>query len=317
MLRQEPLELADLDRPPRVRAHALALQLLRADAAGDVRQRVAALDQLERLAELALAEQVEHLRDVDLDRAAALRLLLVLEQHADLARPVLALLVAQHLEPHEQLDFARRVAEVHVAEITLVHQLEIVAALLGRADVGRDAGLARPALGQPLEHRVALAQVHVERLHELALELERHEPDEAQQDRAHLVIAQQQVPQRRGERGAEVLLLELPGDRLHAVRDEHAAQRARVAQQVLAQQRQLLLEDLLVAAFELLEVDAVRPHAHLMISESQFAAIFATLATSSGVTLMRDSTPGIMCPTSVACPSITIVVFSNSSGACW
>ena len=48
-LGQEPFELADLDRPAGERADALALQLLRADAAGDVRQRIAALDQFERL----------------------------------------------------------------------------------------------------------------------------------------------------------------------------------------------------------------------------------------------------------------------------
>ena len=48
-LGQEPFELADLDRPPGERADALALQFLRADAAGDVGQRIAALDQFERL----------------------------------------------------------------------------------------------------------------------------------------------------------------------------------------------------------------------------------------------------------------------------
>ena len=100
-LRQVPFELADLDRPAGDGADALALQFLRADAAGDVRQRVARLDQREGLLELALAHQVQHVGDMDGDRAAAF-LALWRRQDALLARPVLALLVAQHFEPHEQ-----------------------------------------------------------------------------------------------------------------------------------------------------------------------------------------------------------------------
>ena len=46
--------------------------------------------------------------------------------HADLARPVLALLVAQHFEPDEQLDLAGAVAEAHVAEIALVDEFEVL-----------------------------------------------------------------------------------------------------------------------------------------------------------------------------------------------
>ena len=46
------------------------------------------------------------------------------------------------------------------------------------------------------------------------------------------------------KRGAELLLLEFPGDRLHAVGDEHLPERLRLRQQPLAQQRQLLLEQL-------------------------------------------------------------------------
>ena len=55
-LGQIPLELADLDRSLGVGADALTLKLLRADAAGDVGQRIAALDQFHRLAETAGTE---------------------------------------------------------------------------------------------------------------------------------------------------------------------------------------------------------------------------------------------------------------------
>ena len=129
-LGQEPFELADLDRPPGERADALALQFLRADAAGDVGQGVEAFDELERLLELARPQELQHLRDMDLDRAAALGLL-ARPRHAELARPVLALLVAQGLEPDEEIDLARAVAEVHVAEVALVDELEVPRPLLG------------------------------------------------------------------------------------------------------------------------------------------------------------------------------------------
>ena len=143
-------------------------------------------------------------------------------RNAEFARPVVALLVAQRLEPHQKVDFAGAVAEAHVAEVALVDELEVVRSLLGRANVGRNAVLRRPALRQALEHRVAVGQMGVDGGDELALELERQVPDEAQQDRAHVVVAQQQLPQRLGEVAAERVLLELPDDGLRAVVDERS-----------------------------------------------------------------------------------------------
>ena len=100
------------------------------------------------------------------------------------------------------------------------------------------------------------------------------------------------------KRAAEFLLLELPGDRLHAVGDEHLAERVRFRQQPPAQQRQLLFEQLdLVAAREIFEFGACNrelrggvqeafeltgARAHRMISASQLAATRAMRALSSG-----------------------------------
>ncbi len=97
--------------------------------------------------------------------------------------------------------------------------------------------------------------MRVDRVDELALELERHVPDEAQEQRAHVVVAQQQAPQRLDELGAELVLLELPDDRLHAVVDEHLPQRLRAAEQPLAQEPELLLEHVEgLGLFELLDL---------------------------------------------------------------
>src|SRR5208337_3988694 len=223
-LGQEPFELADLDRPAGESADALALQLLRADPAGHVRQRIAALDEFERLGELARPQEAQHLRNVNLDRTAAPGLA-AWPGHAELARPVLALLVAQRLEPDEEVDLARAVAEVHVADVALIHELEVSRPLLGRSDVGRNAVLPGPALRQALEYRVAVGEMGVDRGDELALELERHVPDEAQEDGAHVVVAQKQAPQRLDEVAAERVLPELPDDGLHSVVDEHLPER--------------------------------------------------------------------------------------------
>ena len=180
---------------------------------------------------------------------------LVLAEHALFARPVLALLVAQHFEPHEHVDFAQRIAELAVAEIARRHQLEVVLAHFGRPHVRVDVVSARPVHRQTLEHRVAVRQVGVDRDDELALELERHRPDEAQQDRRHVVVAQQQAPQHLGEARAERVLGELPDDRLQAVVDEDLTQRLRAVQQPLAQQAELLLEDFeRLGVFEFLDL---------------------------------------------------------------
>src|SRR5208337_4376429 len=242
-LGQEPFELADLDRPSGQRADALALQFLRADAAGDVRQRIAALDELQRLGELARPQKMQHFRNMDLDRAAALGLA-ARPRHADLAGAVFALLVAQRLEPHQQIDLAGAVAEIHVTEIALIDELEVPRPLLGRTDVWWNAVLPGPALRQALEHRIAVRKIGVDRGDELALELERDVPDEAQEDGAHVVVAQQQAPQRFGEVAAELVLLELPDDGLHAVVDEHLPERFRAVQEPTTQQAELFLEDL-------------------------------------------------------------------------
>ena len=103
-LGQEPLELADLDRLRLVGAHALALQLLGAHASGHVRQRVALLQQRQPLGELALAQQLQQRRDVDLHRAAALAMP-GRQQLPQLARALGALLVAQRLQPHEPVSY--------------------------------------------------------------------------------------------------------------------------------------------------------------------------------------------------------------------
>ena len=172
---------------------------------------------------------------------------------------------------------------------------------------------------------------------ELALELERQVPDEAQQDGAHVVVAQQQLPQRLGEIAAERVLLELPDDGLRAVVDEHLAQRLRAVQQPLVQQAELLLEDLeRLAALELLDLALRRLEraARLAIALEIVAFGAPGLAASirmndlrvtvgrdtgrpapaaPGVILTRSSAPGMRWPTSFVTPSTTIVVFSNSS----
>ena len=62
-LGQVPFELADLERQADQFAGALALVFLRADAAGDVGQRVAVLDEFEGFLELALTQKPHHIRE--------------------------------------------------------------------------------------------------------------------------------------------------------------------------------------------------------------------------------------------------------------
>ena len=122
---QEPFELADFDRLLVVRANALALQLLRADAAGDVGQRIAAFHQLHRFTETSVAHQIQHARDVNLHRTAALGLELAGDGHADFAGALFALLVAQHFEPDDEVNLAAGIAQPHVAKVALRHQIEV------------------------------------------------------------------------------------------------------------------------------------------------------------------------------------------------
>src|SRR5208337_1267123 len=95
-----------------------------------------------------------------------------------------------------------------------------------------------------LEYRVAVREMGVDRDDELALELERHVPDEAQEDGAHVVVAQKQAPQRLDEVAAERVLPELPDDGLHSVVDEHLPERLGALQEPSAQEAELLLKDI-------------------------------------------------------------------------
>ena len=101
--------------------------------------------------------------------------------------------------------------------------------------------------------------MRVDRGDELALELQRHVPDEAQEDGARVVVAQEQAPQRLGEGAAERVLLELPHDGLHAVVDEHLPERLRAREKPPAQEAELLLEDLeRLGVLELLDLALCR-----------------------------------------------------------
>ena len=254
-LRQIPFDLADFNRLLGMRANTLALQFLRADAAGNVGQRIAVLDQLHRFAEAAGTEQVKHFRDVDLDRAAALGLELARHVQANFARPLLALLVTQGFEPDEHLDVAGGKTDVHVAEVTLVDQPEVLRPLFWITDVGRNVVVRRPVFRQTLEHRVATRQVQVNRTDELAFEAQRHGPDKAHQHLAGVVVAQHQIPERGDERGTEFRLLELPDDGIGAVGDEHVAEGVGLLQQAATQEFHLVMEVLdrrsLLQGFEL------------------------------------------------------------------
>ena len=182
-LGQVPFELADLDRPAGHGADALALMLLRAHAAGDIRQRIEPLDQLQgQSLSLPCPMRLSSSGNVDGHRAAALDAAFGVET-ALFARTVFALLVAQHLEPDEEIDLAHRIAERAIAQIPRRDEFEIVLALFGRADIGVDEVPAGPILRKPFEHRIAVAQMLVDRRDEFALKLERNRPDEALQDR--------------------------------------------------------------------------------------------------------------------------------------
>jgi hypothetical protein len=93
---------------------------------------------------------------MDLDRAAALGLGLACHMQTQLARFVFTLLVAQSFEPDKHLDLARAVALAHVAQVTLVHQAEVLGTLDSVTHKGWNVILRRPVLRQALEHRVAL-----------------------------------------------------------------------------------------------------------------------------------------------------------------
>ena len=60
----------------------------------------------------------------------------------------------------------------------------------------------------------------VDGTHELALEFQRDFPQEAQQQRAHVVVLQQQVPQGADKCFTEFVLLEFPGDGIDALGNE-------------------------------------------------------------------------------------------------
>jgi len=185
---------------------------------------------------MAGTQQLHHVGNVHLNRAAAARLLASGQQLAELAGLVGALLVAQCLQPDQQIDLTLGVADVHVAEVALVDQFEVFAALLGGADIRRNRGAGRPVDRQPLEHRVALRKVAVERADELALGSQRQIPDETHQHQGCVVAQQQFLPQGRGEFLGQLRLAELGGDRPHPVGDEHVAEGARIGLQPAPEQ---------------------------------------------------------------------------------
>ena len=84
----------------------------------------------------------------------------------------------------------------------------------------------------------------LDRSDELALELERDIPEEPLQQGAHVVPAQQQFPEHPGEGLAQLVLLELPGDGIGALCDEHLMEELRVVDQPLLKQADLLLKQL-------------------------------------------------------------------------
>ena len=178
----------------------------------------------------------------------------------------------------------------------------------------------------------------VERADELALQAQRHVPDEAHQHLAGIVVAQQQVPEGLRELGRELGLLEFPDDGVGAVGDEHVTKGLWLLQQPALQQRHLVVEGLdrlgLLEGFELrtraferaarvqiaVEVALVERRgfcAHRMISASQLADTRLMRAFNSGVAVTFSSAPGIMRATSRLSPSTMIRVFSKISGSSW
>ena len=243
-LRQVPLHLSDLDRHLGVQAHSLALQLLRTHSPGHVRQRVARLQQLQRLAEPTGADQLEHLWDVDLHRAATLARPVLGDEDAELTGLLRALLVPHGLQPDEQLDVTRGVPQGRVPEVPLVDEVEVGGPGLGVTHVGRDAAARGPVEGQPVEHRVAIGQVLVQGADERPLLPERKVPQESHQHGTGGVVPLQHPPQRLGELDAEVTLVELPGDRVHPLGDEELAERLRLGEEPAAEQFELPVERL-------------------------------------------------------------------------
>jgi len=224
------------------------------------------------------------------------------DQYAQLARRLGALLVAQRLQPHEQLDVSARVAKVHVSEEALVDELEVLRASLGLPDVRLDRVPRRPVLAQSGEHGVPLGQVRVQSADEHALLAHRQLPEEAHHDAAGVVVAAQHVPDLPDEVVAQVRLAELPRHRLHTVGREELPERAGISRQPPLQQTQLAGESWSV---------------HWMISASQVAFTREMRAASSSVIVSPSRASGIKRPTVRGSPSTTIVVFSNSCGSSW
>ena len=240
---------------------------------------------------------------MDLHRAAALGLAPAGDHDADLAVLLLALLVPQGLEPDEQVDLATGEPHVHVAEVPLVDEREVLLPLVRLADVRGDRVAGRPALGEPGEHRVAVGEVGVDRADELALLAERQRPDVAHEHLARVVLAQQHVPHRPGEVLPELRLGELPRDGVHAVLDEHLPEGLRLGLQATAEQLDLLLDGDL--------------EAHWMISASQVFLTRSIRLRSSGVISTDSSAPGMSRATFCTAPSTTIECGSNSCGSSW
>jgi hypothetical protein len=86
--------------------------------------------------------------------------------------------------------------------------------------------------------------VCVDRADEFTFELERNVPQEAQQQGAHVVVFEHQLPQRSGELRIQLILLEFPGDCVDTLGDECLLKKLRIIDQAFLQQRDLFLEQL-------------------------------------------------------------------------
>ena len=109
-----------------------------ADAAADGGEEVRLLDDGAGAREVADEQVPDEAGDVDGDGAAALGLAVLLEEDAEFARLLLALLVAQHLEPDEQVDVAGGMAALmkEAVKPNLLQTLEGTPALIHAGPFG-------------------------------------------------------------------------------------------------------------------------------------------------------------------------------------
>jgi len=205
---------------------------------------VTTLNQFERPTEVAVADAFEHLGDVDADGAAPDAVIRGLRELSNFTRAFLALLVAQHLEPHEHVDLASRQAEIHVAQVALVHQVEVFGPHVGFPDVRSNGDVGWPRGGEPLEHGVAVGHDAVDAADERALLAHGEAPNEPHEHRACIAIARENAPERFDEFVAQLGLLELPSGRGDPILDEHVPEGRGVFHEPTLEKVELLLEGL-------------------------------------------------------------------------